>query len=31
MNIDWVKSDIEGTIKRLNKLLDTLSGKEAKP
>lgn len=31
MNIDWVKSDIEGTIKRLNRLLDTLSGKEAKP
>ena len=31
MNIDWVKSDIEETIKRLNKLLDTLSGKEAKP
>lgn len=30
MNIDWVKSDIEGTIKRLNRLLDTLSGKETK-
>lgn len=27
MNIDWVKSDIEVTIKRLKKLLDTLSGK----
>ena len=30
LNIDWVKSDIEGTIKRLNRLFDTLSGKEAK-
>lgn len=26
MNIDWVKSDIEGTIKRLTKLRDTLGG-----